>query len=787
MLGYYLASRIFSPARHIDALVLAPPTSAPDQPLPLARELFHRHAAYLLARRYQRAEWLLTGATVAALVPFAAIHGPGTGASIYAIPLALGGAILAATHGGQVLTRWLCRSAKRWTDQATSLSLVKRTMLRDVPRGVPDDLADPWRHGWISEDGRPLSADICEVDLRATVLQSRGAMWLLTSAVAGLGIYGLLASPSAALTGIFGLAVARYVLDPDLARQRAQLLDLGASKTAEGAAWAYGGGTIGANRADGARSAQMDISQRDKSSLLTLGECLGLLAARGNPLSPSAGRPMQISIDDLMQHLIVFGGVGSGKTSGILRPILLQLGKLERTGIIVMDAKGALPYEVQDAIPSMTIIEPSRCEVSLVAGLTPTEIVSTIVDILGPSGGSDGSGANNDRFFVTAASNLLRYAAIIAQRLGGPHWTLAGIYAIARTGAAGVLDQVDPPDDETEKPDDPELAEAVTYFRTEYEALDPKTRSSVLATAGNWIGTITSHPDGLKWAETGDDEPDAVDVLSVLTGGRIGILAPAYKYGAAGPVLVALLKARISAGIRNRAGRTIQAHETPVVMVIDEAQDVTTHQDADMLAIGRSLGLAVVAATQTVEGVEAKLGKAAPKWLKIFGSVIALANRSRETDKLISERIGSAYGAHLDTFAGVPDVRSSVVAQGGSGSLAGGRHQQSVRDALAGNDSGIIRQIVDKVNPFRLLGNAVADAQGGADKGTTSKIGTRAWVAEEEVQALVCEPDTALACINRARVQLADLVRLRPVYPTPSQAREAEMEKADDAELEEAL
>jgi hypothetical protein len=790
MLGYYLASRIFSPAKHIDALVLSPPTSAPDQPLPLARELFHRHAAYLLARRYQRAEWLLTGAATIALVPVAAIHGPGTGASLYAIPLAIGGAILAATHGGQALTRWLCRNSQRWTDQATSLHLVQRTMLRDVPRGAPDDLADPWRHGWISDDGRPLSADICEVDLRATVLQTRGSMWMLTSATVGLVIFGALASPIMALAGITGLGVARLILDPDLARQRARLLDLSAAKTAEGAAWAYGGATVGANRPDAARRTQLEISMRDKSPILTLAECLGLLSARGNPLSPSAGRPMQISIDDLMQHLIVFGGVGSGKTSGILRPLLLQLGKLPRTGIIVMDAKGALPYEVQDAIPGMVLIEPSLCEVSLVAGLTPTEIVSTIVDILAPSGGSDGGSQN--AFFTSAAANLLRLAAIIAQRLGGPYWTLAGIYAIASTGAVGVLDQVDPPEDSTNEtpamPDDPELTEAVTYFRSEWPALDPKTSSSVIATARNWYSTITAHPDGLRWAETGDDEPDAVDVLSVLTGGRVGILAPAYKYGAAGPALVGLLKARISAGIRDRAGRPRRKDETPVVMVIDEVQDVATNADADLLAIARSLDLAVVAATQTVEGVESKLGKAAPKWLNIYGSVIALANRSRETDKLISERVGSAYGAHIDTFAGVPDVRSSIVAQNGSGSLAGGRHQQSVRDALAGNDSGIVRQIVDKLNPFRIIGNAISDAKdGSADKGPTSKVGTRAWVAEEEVQALVCEPDTALACINRARVPRSDLVRLHPVYPTqrPSQAGQAEMDEASKTELEE--
>jgi hypothetical protein len=245
----------------------------------------------------------------------------------------------------------------------------------------------------------------------------------------------------------------------------------------------------------------------------------------------------------------------------------------------------------------------------------------------------------------------------------------------------------------------------------------------------------------------------------------VGILAPAYKYGAAGPVLLGLQAARISAGIRDRAGRPRRADETPVIMVIDEAQDIATKADADTLAIGRSLGYGVIAATQTVEGVKARLGEeTTAKWLSIYGSVIALANRSRETDKLVSERLGTVNSPHLDTLAAIPSVRTSVFAQNAAGSQAGGRHQSTVREALAGDDSGIVMTIIDKANPFRIIGRAMADAKDGdGDKGPSSKV------------ALLYEPDTALVCINRARVPRRDLIELSPVYETAAVTQKADM------------
>ncbi|MFI4986741.1 MAG: LysR substrate-binding domain-containing protein, partial [Alphaproteobacteria bacterium] len=108
-------------------------------------------------------------------------------------------------------------------------------------------------------------------------------------------------------------------------------------RAAEGAAWAFAGASNWAARVEEARKAQLAEAIADKSPVLNLGTALGVLAARGDLLAPSAGLGMALSLKDLMQHLLVLGGTGSGKTEGVLRPLCKQLGALQGVGLVVLD------------------------------------------------------------------------------------------------------------------------------------------------------------------------------------------------------------------------------------------------------------------------------------------------------------------------------------------------------------------------------------------------------------------------------------------------------------------
>jgi transposase len=79
----------------------------------------------------------------------------------------------------------------------------------------------------------------------------------------------------------------------------------------------------------------------------------------------------------------------------------------------------------------------------------------------------------------------------------------------------------------------PQVSGAVAFFEDEWPKLEDRTKSSILATLRAWYTTITGHPDTLRWAMTRAGK-SGVDLTGVLKGKRIGILAPAHRYGEAG-------------------------------------------------------------------------------------------------------------------------------------------------------------------------------------------------------------------------------------------------------------
>ena len=727
----------------LDALIFWPPLSAPDDPLAFARELYHRYLAHLLAIRLWRLEWLTL---LVATVILGLLMAIGIGGHFQAgIALAVLGAI-----GGMIGARFALRSLlaphRIAAESEAARSLIGRICLRDIPEGAPADLADPWRHGWITADLRPVSAEIAEFDLRSTELLGRTRPVLFAAIALCLIPAGLTGFGHIAVILVALIIIGKALADPQPVAMRANLLDSAAAGTAEGAAWSFAGASRWAARAEEARKAQLAEAIRDNSPVLKLGSALGVLAARGDAFAPSAGFEMCLSLNDLMQHLLVLGGTGAGKTAGVLRPLCKQIGALQGVGLVVLDGKGSLPGEVAAFVPGMDVIDPSTKAMSLVEGLTPTEVVQTVTDLLGRSEGKD-------RFFEESAAGLMRHAAVIAKAEGGPAWSLAGIWRIASEGPTEV--QLENADRTV-----PHLASAAEFFEREWPKVEKEVKSSILATLRAWYTTITGHPDTLRWAETPAGQSEA-DVTAALKGKRIGILAPAHRYGQAGPVVMALLKARIFAAIRDRADKGMSEGETPVVLVMDEAQEVTARQDTLILSIARSLKLGIVASTQTVEGIEARLGQVeAAQFLTLFSSVVALQNRSGRTAHLVTERLGATFRPLLDAVPGVPTVRSAVTVQRAAGRLAAAKTQRPVAATIAIGEGGGMRGLLSAINPFQLFRRTVS----GEQERTHSRVAPAPLLHAEELPDLVVEPDTALAILTRARVPRRDVVKLKPIY-----------------------
>ncbi len=625
---------------------------------------------------------------------------------------------------------------------------VQRCFLRGVPADTPEDLRDVWRHGWLTSESRPLSSEIVDTDATSMVAYDVARGWracfsflsvLIALSVCGLGLFIYLVGP------IMLLAMFKSGVNPGEARAK----ELDRQNAVEGSLLVATGGIHWAEHQEKARYEQIVESKRDTTPMLKLGEATGILAGRGDFFAPSAGQPFTLSLRDVQNHVLITGGTGSGKTSGVLRPLAYQLGELSDVGLVVMDGKAALPNELQ-ALRGMRVIDPAHAQFSLVSGLTPVELVDTIADVLRSPGESD-------PYWSDSAMGLLRRAAVLAQAAGGAWWTLSGIgrLAVSDQARSTVTKELTP----ERVFEDPVLKEAVLFFADEWNLMDAKPKSGVLSVARSWTATMTAHPDLLKWADTLEGE-DSFDLMAPLHGGRLGFLIPGYRYGRAGAVVTALLKARLYSQLKARAERPLQTGETPLVFIIDEAQEVATQDDATMLSIGRSLGLGMIAATQTIEGINDKLGEsAAAKWLAVYGNAIGLSGRSRATDAFLSQRAGACWRALVNNVPGA-SVRDTITADAFSGAMAAARKQPSMREW-----AGVMEPFsgsplsLDSLIPQKRQSGAAA-AVNMPDQVPRASLGPVPLVYPDEMTTLLAQPNLALAITTRARVPRRDVILL---------------------------
>lgn len=558
---------------------------------------------------------------------------------------------------------------------------------------------------------------------------------------------------------VFVLLLTKLLFDANPLKRRAQELEV--AEAVEGTAFVAAGGQAWGSLAETARARQIDEARRDEAAELptfAIGQTTGIFSARGDFFGPNAGKTMALSLRDLQNHLLVLGGVGSGKTSGVLRPLARQAAAQNSLGLVVMDGKGSLASELSD-LSKMVLVDPADrdIKISLVSGLEPAIMVDTIREILSPAHGGEGE------FWINSAVGALRRGAIIAKATGGEWWSLYNAAHVVsdKECREALIKYLD-----AKVNAEPLLKEAVLYFRGEWESLESKTRSNILAEIRAWMSVITATPELLAWANTPAGQ-DTLDIGAPLTGGRIGFLIPDHRYGNAGAVVTALLKARIYAGFKARADHDWQGQgQTPVVFIIDEAQEIATSQDAQMLAIGRSLGLATVAATQGVEGVTATLGeKIAPKWLSIFGGVIALIGRSPATDQFVAARAGESWqiaNTHVDGIT----VRSSLSIEAVAGSIATSRRQSHMHQAISTWGLGKVIKLPSRISAML----TALPGLGPKEASSRLSLGPRAVLSSGEISNLLSVPDSAIALLNRGRVPRRDIIQLRPEYPKTSQA-----------------
>jgi hypothetical protein len=533
-----------------------------------------------------------------------------------------------------------------------------------------------------------------------------------------------------------------------------------------------------------ARAKQAANAAKDQTAFIRLGTSKGVFTGKNDPYAPDEGIPFGLSIADLDTHLIIFGSTGQGKTSSVLRPLVVQCRRaLGSVGLVVLDGKGGLPGEFASMV-NYTLIEPGLVDLGLIEGLSPTDVVLAFMQV-NKSKEETGSSA----FFTKAAGEMLRHFAVflracvdVEEKLAANGRTRQWQWSVESIMDLGVRAQR--PNEETSRKVDgyvqavkanhPEanvrstLSDAIEYLMLGLPGIDADTRSGIWETLKGWITPVMSHPDLRRWASV----ERGVSLDSVFFGGAIGVNTPEVKYGPGGTLVQALVKQRLFAHIRKRAGYDWRAKgEVPVLVLGDEAHEFVGADDRVILPIARSLGAICVYATQVIENFIVKLGgqHEANGLLDCFQSAVCYKS-SPATMQWMQARLGqtmtlvpSAYAGHV-----AYEQNSRIAAEGPmSDRTHGGNwmYRMLARQGGAGTSgfhrrSGLLRHASSEGMDFDSLALNTASIR-------QAEIKMQPLLLDSEADTFTAEKGVGIAQVMRGGVRRRDVIETYSMSTLP--------------------
>lgn len=334
-----------------------------------------------------------------------------------------------------------------------------------------------------------------------------------------------------------------------------------------------------------------------------LGVSTGLLHKRAHYRDPGR-RPVVLGPSDLGQNLLVLGGIGSGKTTSVIQPVLWQCLR-QGVGGLIFDIKGDFGAAAMGlgraAQRTLTLIGPKRRAFNLLRGLTPEAAAGFLKSALLLTG------SPSDPFWTDTAVELCRNALGVLSFLP-EHYSLAGLYDYLFH-------------DEARERWDRELAhEAVglspqalrllrsyqSYHEGVFTRFDAKVVAGVLASAAQVLTPFT-HPDLI------DAFCPPVDALTIDTLGAGDIFLvdlPLAVWGVGAKVIYTFIKLRFFQYMQRRPA---SERTRPVLFLCDEYQEIVSANkdglsDLNFWDKGRAFGTLGVISAQSIASFYAALG-----------------------------------------------------------------------------------------------------------------------------------------------------------------------------------
>lgn len=443
---------------------------------------------------------------------------------------------------------------------------------------------------------------------------------------------------------------------------------------------------------------QIRMSNRDKSPQWRVGIGTGTALFRGSLQGYQPGQEVSLSFRDLTLNVLILGLTGSGKSFGLLLPLLetvmreirdTPVEQRTKIALLLLDGKVALVGDAKALAAKygskIRIIgcNPGEYGCDLFDGLLPDEIADTIA-----SASRKGSPSSDAEFWEGGGKNIITHAATLDRafevtpegilqmsRTGERIYSPNGIYETARAckyrGAGLLHEKVKAIIAAARSTDEnvrngilpfmtPALFESIKYLRIDAPDMAKDTLSSYLEHIRAMLSGFSTSTSMRKSFGTASSDL-MLDINSVFDENTITCttLSPAVG-GESAYVAIKFIKERIyrQSKVRLQNDKLISL-KSRLFVAIDEAQSIVTtgpYGEAEFLNQSRETGTSYIFASQSPPAFFAAFGET------MGGSTTAnLLDQFRQ--KIVASAEGLASHEFIQNLSGTA-LRSYIVEDG---------------------------------------------------------------------------------------------------------------------------
>lgn len=406
--------------------------------------------------------------------------------------------------------------------------------------------------------------------------------------------------------------------------------------------------------------------------LLWLGQSTGLLASLWHRAGMAANQQVSLNLEDACQNILVLGGIGSGKTTCLMQPLLLQC--LDQgCGGLVFDIKG----DVKDAVKRFAAttkrecitLGPKHTQINLLEGLTPEVAASFLKSAFLLSGKG-----HLDAFWVDTASELCRNTLGMLSFLP-KRYSLQSLYQylFSQGFRESINEEINVLIPTLDNQNQIRLLESYcSYHELIFAHFDSKIKSGVNATVAQALAPF-NHPD-LQDAFCTANGTALTKMEDILKGTVYLIDMPLSIWGLGGKVAYTFIKLRFFNLMQNRNQNLALNQDNPVFFMCDEYQEIVSANrdglsDLNFWDKSRSSKTIGIISSQSIASFYAALGShdLAHALLQNFRQKLCLRTEDPVTLDFINRLVGHArvkkvsysYGNQHDTQT-ISDAREGV-------------------------------------------------------------------------------------------------------------------------------